>query len=361
MANTQKKVLQLSTTPIQHDGLTGVIFSLMENAPRENVKIDLALGMGGSDYFLSKLDHMGIKVIFLPHRKRVIKYFINLILLLKKEHYDVLHVHGNSATMAIEMLGAYICGVKIRIAHCHNTKTNHPIVHKILKRALIKLINTPVACGKAAGEFLFGDYFTVIPNCIAVNQFQYNEEKRRKIRGELKILNENLIGHVGRFSYQKNHEMLLDIFKKVLEYEKNAKLLLIGEGELENEIRLKAEKLKISKSIIFYGTCGNVNELMQAMDIFVLPSRYEGLSITAIEAQAAGLQLILGQEISAETDQSGLCTFIPRGSDANIWAKKIVDKLSKKYDRSIGAKKIIESGYDISALTDKIKYIWQLD
>ena len=153
-----------------------------------------------------------------------------------------------------------------------------------------------------AGDWLYGKKtkYTVFNNAIELDKFVYNEQIRNRIRKQYHIEDKYVIGHVGRFCYQKNHDFLIDIFEKVHEREKDSVLLLIGEGELEDEIKAKVHRLGLDECVIFAGTCNNVNEMYQAMDVFVLPSRYEGLPVVGVEAQAAGVPCLFSSNITSE-------------------------------------------------------------
>ena len=204
-----KKVLQISTTTLQYDGLTKVLFSLIDNCNRDNCNVEVVLGKGSATGFKDKLLERNIRYYEVPDREtKTLQYCKALYKIIRQGKYDVVHVHGNSATMALDVLIAKICGVRRRIAHSHNTKTNHPIIHSMLRPLLNTVVTCPVACGKDAGAFLYGKRkFQVLPNCIKVSDFAFDGQVREKRRTELGYDKcDFVIGHVGRFSFQKNHE-----------------------------------------------------------------------------------------------------------------------------------------------------------
>lgn len=355
----KQKILQISTTPLQYDGLTEVILSIAEGAKGLDVEMDILAGMGIAKDFKPRLDEMGLNVISSPDRsKSVISYMNNLRSLLKTGGYNAVHVHGNSATMAIEITIAWIMGVAIRISHCHNTKTNHPRIHRILKNPLNAFVTLPIACGRAAGEFLYTREFKVFPNAIDLNRFAFDKSVREKIRGELGLDREVLIGHVGRFSYQKNHDFLIDIFVGYNQRNPDSRLLLIGEGDLYQPIKRKVKDLGLSEKVIFKGTVDNVNEYMQAMDVFLLPSRYEGLSVTAVEAQAAGLTVIMTDTVDKETKLTDNCVFIPEASDLKRWNSEI-SKAHQKVRKS-PLSELRQKGYGKEDIPERLSDIYQL-
>ena len=239
------------------------------------------------------------------------RLFWNLV---QKEHYDVVHLnvfHGLSLYYARLAKKA---GVPIRIAHSHNTalraSLTRPIkrlIHEIAKRLYSRDATDLWACSEAAGKFLFSRKmlkergFRFVPNGIETEKFRFDPKVRESVRKELGLDGQFVIGNVGRLCYQKNQEFLLDIFVEVKKQRPNSDLLLVGEGELGEMLKQKAQKLGIADSVIFYGTSPTIERLLYAMDVFVFPSRFEGLGIVAVEAQAAGLHVICSEHIPQET------------------------------------------------------------
>lgn len=359
--DTIKKVLQISTSPLQYDGLTEVIFSLIDNVPTGLTEQFVLLGAGAKPEFINKLKERNVKYFVAPHRVNSAKqYYSYLFKVFKENNFDIVHVHGNSSTMALDLFIAKLCGIKTRIAHCHNTRSYHPTANKMLKPILNAVTTDPVACGNDAGRFLFYKKFTVIPNCINVNQFRFNEETRHRVRKDLGIDSQYLIGHVGRFSKQKNHHFIIDVFNSLLKKYPNSKLLLVGEGEDFEKTQLYANELGISDNIIFYGASNKVYELLQAMDIFLFPSIFEGLGITAIEAQCAGLPVVASNQVPEETKKTDNFVRLSLEAPANKWVEALMCYKDKEINRNDGADAIIEAGYDINKLSDVIRKVWKL-
>ena len=192
-----------------------------------------------------------------------------------------------------------------------------------------------MGCSKVAGIDRYGtaiitnlDKFQVLQNAIEVDKYTYSPEKRREIRVELGYLPEELvIGHVGRMTYEKNHDFILQIFKCICSMKDKVRLILVGDGKLRDELESKAEKLGLSEKISFLGIRADVNKVMQAMDIFVFPSLFEGLPVTMVEAQAAGLPCVISNRVPNEciiTD--GLVTIKNLSESPEEWAKHILSK-----------------------------------
>ena len=190
-------------------------------------------------------------------------------------------------------------------------------------------------------------------NAIDISKYSYKEEVRQAVRKQLKIKEEILIGHVGRFEYQKNHDFLIEVFGKVCQMKKNVRLLLIGEGELKDTIYQKAVSLGVANKVIFMGFQENVGKWLQAMDIFAFPSHFEGLSISAIEAQASGLPCIMSDQISAETDITGNVRFV--SLDVEKWAVEIIGTDTAS-DRNGAVLAIQNAGYDIRKQIKRIEW-----
>ncbi len=286
----------------------------------------------------------------------------------KNNDYDVIHIHAQDAFIAFTYYLAVkpFCKKIIIHSHCTGTDVNSGVLMK-LKRFLHKvcrcLLNSKkvirLACSKAAGEWMYPPKykFEVINNGIDVKKFTYNEEVRNRIRSELKVDNKFVIGNIGRFSIQKNHEFLLDIFNEVLKKNPNAVLLLIGDGPLENKIKEKTKNLGIEKSVIFYGTTSSTNELYQAMDCFVLSSLFEGLPIVLVEAQAAGLKTLCSDAITQEAKITGLLDYLPLSGTQEKWAEKILS-YNDRYERKDLFKEVKNAGYDIKQSAKRLEEIY---
>ena len=326
-------------------GIQSLVIEIVKNINKEKVQIDFLLLDDGKEYELENtLKDLGCKIYklngiwintpldFFKYKKALDNFF--------KEHndYDVVHMHSSSKNyMVLKKAKKY--GIPVRIAHSHNidfqTKNQiKKIVGNIFKIYLKKYSIDYFACSKIAGEWLFGekivnsDKFHVIHNAINYDKFKFNEEKRNTIRKELNIKDDELvIGHVGRFSEQKNHEFLIDIFNEIYKKRKNSKLLLIGKGEKENLIKEKVKNLNLESRVIFLGFKENVSNYYNSMDLFLLPSKFEGLPVTLVEAQANGLPIFTSKRVV--TEEAKLCDnlyFIELSKNAEEWAKEILEK-----------------------------------
>lgn len=291
-----------------------------------------------------------------------IMYAIKLYKLLKEEHYDAIHVHGSSSMMVLELFIGKLAGVKIRIAHSHNTKSDNEKMNRLFKCLFNRLYTDAFACGEDAGKWLFGDSssFVIIPNGKDLNLYKYNQIKRKEYRNLYHLNNKIVIGHVGNFNDQKNHEYLLNIFNE-LNDDKYC-LLLVGGGELQEKIVSLAKKMCIQNRIVFAGSVSSekVAEIIQAMDIIVFPSKYEGFPNVLIEWQISGLPCLISDKITEAVKLTDLVKFLPIDKSPKIWAEeikktKIIDR--KKDNLSI-QRKVKEAGYDIKENAKKLENLY---
>jgi len=285
--------------------------------------------------------------------------------IIERGNYDIIHDHsGYKAFVNLKI--AKKCGIKTRIAHAHQA-----FVAESFKSKMLRVFVTPLtkyyatnlfACGIDAGRWMWG-YKTfnsgkvhIMTNAINIPKFTFSEKTRSEMRKQLGIEGKFVVGNVARFSYQKNHEFLLDIFMEIKHRNDNAVLLLIGGGELEDDIKAKVSEYSLNDSVLFLGVRNDVHKLLSAMDAFVLPSRFEGLPVTLVEAQAASLPSYAADTITKEIGITNYLTYIPLNKNSEYWAQMILSAVSMpRRDLS----KIIEDrNYDIKTEAEKMKQIY---
>ena len=327
------RVLIVETTMFGHDGITNVIANYYKYQDYKRVHMDIVTINPVDSFFEKELKKRGSKSFVLPYRNQnPLKYIVYLIRIIKNGNYQIVHAHGCSATMAVEMLAAKLAAVEVRISHSHNTKCDHVKVDKLLRPLLNICCNARFACGKEAGEWLFPKKdFYIIKNGIELEKYQYNESVRMQIRSKYSLESNFIVGHVGRFSIQKNHDKLLDIFEIISKRYDNAKLVLIGDGELKNKIEDRAKALKLD--VLFVGISNEVEKWLQAIDMIIFPSLYEGLPLGLVEAQAAGVPCILSDTISSDTKITDLDEFVALDGPLDSWLEA-VQRNKDAFDRS---------------------------
>lgn len=283
-----------------------------------------------------------------------------------REHageYNAIHVHANALLYMLPIKLAMKHSIPIRIIHSHNTKTNVPalnVLHKYNMSIISRYANRFVACGKDAGLWMFGKkQFDIIDNCIDETQFRYSDKNREEIRQLLGIeQNRIVIGHVGSFKKQKNHEFILHIFSEYLKINPTAILLLLGIGVLEEEIKNKAHEMKIDKNVIFAGARGEVYKYYCAMDTFLFPSLFEGLPFTLVESQMSGLHSLVADSITDECIVTDLVHKKSISLSAKEWAEDLQKLIKMKPDRSAYADIVSEAGYGIRTSSKKLMKLY---
>lgn len=303
------------------------------------------LRLGGKIYHISRLNPFSRQ-----YKKELGEFF--------KEHpeYQIVHVHQDClSSIILKVAKKY--GVKVRIAHSHSSNQDKNIKYPIkifYKRFIPRYATNLLACGKEAGEWMFnGANFQVLNNAINAKQYRFDKEKRVQMRRSLGVSDDEfVIGHVGRFSPVKNHLFLLKVYKEILK-EKKSKLLMVGDGQLRKEIEQEIERLGIASNVILTGVRQDVCDLMQAMDVFVLPSLYEGLVIVGVEAQAAGLPCVFSENIPQEVILTNDAKRIALTTSMNEWAKQILEMKNK--ERTDTYDVICRAGYDINNNVKKLE------
>jgi glycosyltransferase involved in cell wall biosynthesis len=286
---------------------------------------------------------------YFAYKKALQKFF--------KEHNDYAAVQGHmTSTASIYLPIAKKAGIAITIAHARSAGVDQGIrgiITRIIRYPLKNRADYLFTCSKEAGIAVYGKKSVkkgkvwTIPNAIDAERFSYNEEVRNKVRKELGIADKFVIGHVGRFGFMKNHAYLLDIFSEICKTREDAVLVLIGKGELEDDIKSKAKQLGIIDKVHFLGTHSDVERYYQAFDYFVFPSTFEGFPGSVAEAQASGLRCLVSDKITREVALTGLVSYRSIEEPALNWAKEILDNINKAAIRKDYSDVIKEKNFDV--------------
>ena len=269
--------------------------------------------------------------------------------------YQIVHCHLNYMSGVI-LAEAKRAGVPVRIAHAHTANMDPGWKQWVRRAAKYRIPSTAtvmLACSREAGNAVFGKHpFSVMANAIDAEKFCYSEVRRAAMRQKLGLMDCFTVIHVGRFVYPKNHSFLIDVFAEVLKFEPTAKLVLVGDGELRTAIEEKAKKCLPDGTVLFLGMRSDIADLLQAADVFAFPSYFEGLPVTMVEAQAAGLPCVKSDTITDECIVTDLVTSLPITNPA-LWAEEIMKK--RCLPRKNQMKEITASGYDIVAAAKKLE------
>lgn len=352
METTQPIRILHVVTYMGRGGLETTIMNYYRHIDRSKIQFDFLVHREYKADYDDEIRSLGGRIYRLPrlipwsreYREKLDQFF--------EEHRDYRIVHCHIDCMAsIPLRAAKKVGIPVRIAHSHGSSQNKNLKYllKLYYRRLIpKMATALFACGKEAGDWMFrGAPYTIMRNAIDVARFTYNPEKAAEIRHSMGLEDAFVLGHVGNFRVEKNHLFLLEIFAALLKKEPNSRLLLVGDGIQMDACVAKSEELRIRDKVLFLGIRSDIPELLQAVDVFVLPSIYEGLPVTTVEAQAAGLPCVVSAGVPYECKLTEPVRQLPLEDGAEAWADVILDM--RDYPRENNYEAIAAAGFDIKA------------
>lgn len=351
------RVLQI-VTYMGRGGLETMLMNYYRNMDRHKVQFDFLehrdfeadydqeiLSMGGKIYHISRLVPWSRKY------RGELKVFFE-----KHPEYKIVHVHQDCLS-AVALQCAKECGIPIRIAHSHNINQDTNIKYLIKLHYMKKIPNYATdyfACSVEAGDWMFGGHsYHILRNAIDASAYSYSADKAAQMRKQLHIESNFVVGHIGRFDPQKNHGFLIEVFNEFLKMEPNAKLMLIGDGKGRKKIEEKVKSLGLEDKVVFTGVRSDVADLLQAIDVFVFPSLYEGLGIAAVEAQAAGIPCVLSDKVPTECKMTINTEFLSLKDSPKIWARHIL--AYKNIPHMDTYKEIYNAGYDIKKNAERLQ------
>lgn len=326
-------------------GIETYVMNLFRSLDKNKVVFDFVTDFETMAYS-EETSAMGSRIYHIPAKsKGVFKHWKAFAKVLK-EHPEYKKVYFNilDAGAAITEFIPWLFGRTV-VTHSHNNDTDKKRLHRICKPFLLLFTKKRYACSSQAAEYMFGKHCTdIIPNVIDAEAFDYSPVLRQRKREELGVSDKYVICHIGRLSMQKNPIGLINIFDKIALKDDNAVLISIGSGEMDDEVHTYAEKKGLSEKIRFLGKRNDANELLQAADVFLFPSFYEGFGIVAIEAQAAGLPCVLSDRVPKDVTVTENVSFLSLDDPLDKWADKVLS--FKDFKRKTCLKQIISSGYD---------------
>lgn len=362
--NNQIRILHIVSSLSTGNGMMNMLMNYYRNLDHDKIQFDFMYFIQMPSTFDAEIKNLGGSIYQMPKPSLRTSKSYNDFFERHRGIYKAVHLHLVSLnSILLPMAKRY--GIKHLIVHSHNTKYSDKKLSAIRNRILCLPIkrqaNIYLACSKDAGIALYGRKYVesgkvrIVKNAIDISRFIYNPNTREKIRNELSLNNKLVIGHVGRFAEQKNHTFLLKVFAEILKDRPDSILMLIGDGPLFQEIQNKAKAIDIADSVLFIGTKKNVEDYLQAMDVFVLPSIFEGLGIVAIEAQASGLPCVVSDTVPEEAFITQHITSISLKTVVSVWSKKIMELFNeyRNKDRNNG---IID--YDINKEVNELSKIY---
>ncbi|WP_042345885.1 glycosyltransferase family 1 protein [Bacillus massiliigorillae] len=357
---------------LEAGGIQSFIMNVYRNIDRSKIQFDFLVSEinvpGGYD---DEILYLGGRIYEIPNRRQGVLNTYRKLNAFFKEHpnYKIIHAHLSSLTDVSSLRVAKRHRVPVRIVHSHNIMEGgsklHKYLHQLNQYSIQSYATDYFSCSDLAGKWMYPNNiyhnhkFHVVNNGIDTEKFIFNESVRKSVREELNILDKYVVGHIGRFHPQKNHDFLIDIFKELHDQQEDAVLLLVGDGDLRPKIQEKVSDLGLNENVIFTGVRCDIPQLLQAMDVFVFPSVYEGLGIALIEAQASGLNCFTSNKVvPADVNITNLVKFMDLSKSAKQWAKEIL--LTKNDKRKMTKEDIEKAGYDIHQVTKNLQKWYEL-
>ncbi len=351
-------VLVLDTV-MDRGGAEAMIMNYMRHIDRDKIQIDFMVNRQYRGAYEDEIESLGGKVYRMSpmypgkfHKyKKEFREFLE-----KHPEYKIIHSNLEERSY-LPLKVAKKMGVKVRISHAHNRPLgfNLKTPFRWYFRFMLKFYNTHMfACGNEAACWLYGKKnlknVTIMNNAIDTEDYKYDLEKSRRMKEKLNVSDKLVIGHVGRFFQQKNHMFLIDIFNEIAKIRKDAVLLLVGGGELndelKNKVKDKVENLGLSDKVKFLGVRSDVADILQAFDVFLLPSLFEGLPVTMVEAQSAGLPCVISDKVPIQCDITGNVLVKNLEDSPEEWAKSVIE-YTENFKRKDTTMLIKEHGFDI--------------
>lgn len=350
------RVLQVVTF-MNRGGLESMLMNYYRNIDRSKIQFDFLEHREGKHDFTDEILSLGGKIYTVPSVNPFnTNGYLNALDNFFQQHkeYNIIHSHLDCMS-SYPLKYAKKHDFPVRLAHSHNTnqEKNLKYLLKMHSRLQIpKYASNLFACSEEAGKWMYGQKeFRILNNAIDAKKFIYDSEKAAQVKKSLEIEDKFVLGHIGRFNAQKNHDFLIDIFEKVYQQEHNSVLLLIGVGELEEEIRKKVETLNLTSVVKFLGLRDDIPDLLQGMDAFIFPSLFEGLPVTLVEAQANGLPCVISDTITNEVEITDNIEYLGLAKKPDEWASHIL-KYKGKNNREEMYDVICEKGFDIISNVD---------
>ena len=351
------RVLQIIGS-LERGGAETFLINLYRNIDKTKIQFDFVIYSEPSENsYYQEVKELGGKVfITTPKSEGILKNFKTIKTIVKENNYDIVWKHTESCFRALDLLAAKCGGATRMILHSHSSYAHgiEKLLHYMFRLFIDFFVTDRLACGDMTGHWMFGRQpFQMINNGIKIDDFTYDRELREQYRLEFRFQNKIVIGHVGRFHPVKNHRWIINVFEKFKEENSDAILVLVGAGELMTQMQELTKAKGLEEDVCFVGSRSDIPQLLQMMDIFIMPSIYEGFPVTLIEAQAAGLPCVVSSTISKEVDVTGNMSYVDLDAPVEVWVDQIVQKCGTKKEDNVEYLKA--AGYDIKDVAKKIE------
>ena len=344
-------------------GAETFLMKVYRRIDKEKYQLDFVLNEKGKNFYEDEIVSLGGKIYKIPCKSESLSQFKKqLTAIIRENKYEYVFRITSTAMGFMDLKIAKKAGALRCSARSSNSSDGGGlkafVAHRLGRILYNKYVDVKFAPSDLAAEYTFGKKayrngkVTILNNGVDLSFFHYDKDGGKEIRKEFGSDEDKLvIGHIGRFMTQKNHAFLLDIFNEICKEKDNAVLMLVGVGELEQQIKAKIAKLGLEEKVIFTGARADVPKLLSAMDVFVFPSFYEGMPNTVIEAQSTGLPCVIADTITKEADITGLVHYLSLNDSAKVWAEKALSIVEK--ERKDTKADFIENGYDIESVVSK--------
>lgn len=367
----KKKIVLLNCCKGLYGGVESFLLNIFRRVDKDKFEVTfLTCGISTYDMFIDEIKNNGGNIDcidgFPDSLYNSLLLYDKLKRYFKENQPDVVHINSSGLMFqAIASRAAKKAKVSQIILHSHNFVPNISNTKKAIRTIISKFLTNNgtcfLSCSRGASEWMFEnkmlDNVEVIPNGINTDQFRYSPERKAEFLKKINISGDNLLlGNIGRFQEQKNHRFMIEVLEKVLVHKKNTLLLLVGEGELKEEIVNISKEKGIDNHIVYLGERKDIGDFLSAIDVFIFPSLFEGFGIAALEAQAAGVRTIVSNTIPSEVNVTGEVTYLPI-DNVEIWADKILS-LDLDHDRLSDNEKVKNSIYDADNTAKRMSEIY---
>ncbi|MCR5569127.1 MAG: glycosyltransferase family 1 protein [Paludibacteraceae bacterium] len=358
-----------SVSNMDRGGIETMLMNYYRNIDRTQVQFDFLCNKAKPGAYDEEICSLGGRIFHSPGLNPL-KYpeYVSFMKQLVKEHpeYRVIEVH-NEALGLYALHSAKKAGIKTRIYHAHAQGINLDVkfpLKWVCKKFLKYNFTHHFTCGLAAGRFYYGDEimdkgdFTFVHNAIDVARFVYNGDTRAAMRAKYGLEDRHVVGHIGRFMQQKNHEFLIRVFAEIKKTDAKAYLVLLGDGELMAKVKRQVASFGLADDVLFVGNVPNANEWYQAFDLFILPSHWEGLPVVGVETQAADVPSLFSDSITPEIELTDRAHFLSLEQPVSEWADLSVRLLKEGNTRCNRSHEISSKGYDIKNESKKLQELY---
>lgn len=354
--NAPERILYVHGSTMNRGGTEAYMMNYYRQFDRERLQVDFVVHGFGEGAYDAEIEAMGGRIFHVPVRSQdPLGNLRELRKIFSSGDYRIVHAQLDTMNAWVLKVAKY-CGIPVRISHSHNTAVQTGnrlklLVNELARRQIPKVATHLFACSEPAGSWLYGAHpFRVIPNAIDLEKFSFDPEKRRMLRAALELAEDAVVlGHVGRFSRQKNQAFFIPLLKDLLERDSRFRLVLVGDGPDQALFRQQAKSAGVEHAVRIVDACSNVQDYYSVFDVFCLPSLFEGLGIVGLEAQANGLPCIVSDAVPAALNVSGKLLYLPIGGhDAALWAEKAAELAALPRDPG-AAEQLRAAGYEITA------------